>query len=176
MFDIKNSRDFLEKFYEDYDDFQNNRQSARLAINAALTAYHLAEWVWGDWLKKDHVTWAKLNIRDEETFIKWLDEACFYFPVMQRIANGSKHFIRKDQATTLKSGGYGQGGYGVGGYGEASLQIEVASRFDEADKTWLDAQILIEDVLIFWRNFFRDHSPYKSDMPRHGILLYDFKD
>jgi hypothetical protein len=47
VFDIKNSRDFLEKLYQDYKDFQNNRQSARLAINDALTAYHFAEWVWG---------------------------------------------------------------------------------------------------------------------------------
>jgi hypothetical protein len=48
VFDIKNSRDFLEKLYQDYADFDNNRQSTRLAINSALTAYHLAEWVWGE--------------------------------------------------------------------------------------------------------------------------------
>jgi hypothetical protein len=41
---------------------------------------------------------------------------------MQRIANGSKHFIKKEAEGTLKSGGYGEGGYGVGGYGVGSLQ------------------------------------------------------
>ncbi|MCC8954394.1 hypothetical protein H8B02_13325 [Bradyrhizobium sp. Pear77] len=174
MFDIKNSKDFLEKLYEDYADYESNRKSARLAINAALTSYHLAEWVWGDWLKTDYATWRKLGIRDEDTFKAWLDKECFYFPVMQRIANGSKHFVRSEQKSTLKSGGYGEGGYGAGGYGEASLQIEVINA--DGDSVWLDAQGLIEDVLIFWREFFKEYSPYKDDMPRHGHLMYDFKD
>jgi len=102
VFDIKNSRDFLEKLYQDYADFDNNRQSTRLAINSALTAYHLAEWVWGDWLKTDYATWKVLGIRDEDTFKAWLDKNCFFFSVMQRIANGSKHFVRSERKASLK--------------------------------------------------------------------------
>jgi hypothetical protein len=83
---------------------------------------------------------------------------------MQRIANGSKHFVRSEQKASLKSGGYGEGGYGVGGYGTASLQIEVMDA--AGDSTRLDAQGLIEDVLIFWREFFKKHSPYKDNMPK----------
>jgi hypothetical protein len=41
----------------------------------------------GHWLKTDHATWRQLKIRDEEGFKKWLDEACYYFPVMQRISD-----------------------------------------------------------------------------------------
>lgn len=88
-----------------------------------------------------------LGIGDEDTFKAWLDKNCFYVPVMQRIANGSKHFVRSEQKASLKSGGYGEGGYGVGGYGTASLQIEVMDA--AGDSTRLDAQGLIEDVLIF---------------------------
>jgi hypothetical protein len=173
MFNIQNSRDFLEKLYEDYDDLSNNRDSARLAINAALTAYHLAEWVWGDWLKTDYQSWRNLGIRDEESFKAWLDGACFYFPVMQRIANGSKHFIKKAAQGTLKSGSYGEGAYGVGGYGIASLQIEIENA--NGDMFWIEAPLLIEDVVIFWKNFFLENSPYKDDMPQHGYLT-EFKD
>jgi hypothetical protein len=36
VFDIKNSRDFLEKLYQEYADFDKNRQSTRLAITGRL--------------------------------------------------------------------------------------------------------------------------------------------
>jgi hypothetical protein len=95
MFDIKNSRDFLEKLFQDYDDLSNNRDSARLAINAALTAYHLAEWVWGDWLQTDYETWRKIgDVRDEASFKAWLDKNCFYFPVCSGLPT--------DQSTSSK--------------------------------------------------------------------------
>ena len=65
---------------------------------------------------------------------------------MQRIANGSKHFIKKETQGTLKSGGYGEGAYGVGLYGMGSLQIDVG---DVGDPFWIEAPIPIEDVVIF---------------------------
>lgn len=169
MFDIKNSRDFLAKLYEDYDELAKKRDSVRLAINAALTAYHLAEWVWGDWLKTDYATWRALGIRDEEGFMAWLDAQPTFFADMQRIANGSKHFIRQVSQSTQRSAGYGQGGFGVGGYGVPSLQIEIETKWD-GNKRWIEAPILIENMVIFWRDFFLKYSPYKSDMPQHGHL------
>jgi hypothetical protein len=53
MFDIKTSRDFYEKLLDDYYDFQQDESSARLAINCAITAYHMHEWVWGDYSVDD---------------------------------------------------------------------------------------------------------------------------
>jgi hypothetical protein len=172
MFDIRNSRDFLEKLFQDYEDLSNEPDSARLAINAAITAYHLAEWVWGDWLKTDFETWRRLSIRDEVSFKAWIDKNCFYFPVMQRITNGSKHFIKKEAENTLKSGGWGEGAYGVGPYGKGSLQVDVG---DDGDPYWIEASVLIEDVVIFWKDFFLECSPYKDNMPQHGHLT-EFKD
>jgi hypothetical protein len=52
MFDILNSREFYNKIIEDFQEFDREQSSARLAINCALSAYHLTEWVWGDWLKE----------------------------------------------------------------------------------------------------------------------------
>ena len=51
MFDIITSRDFLEKLEGDFADFSEAPHSTRLALNCAMTAYHLHEWVWGEWLK-----------------------------------------------------------------------------------------------------------------------------
>jgi hypothetical protein len=47
MFDIITSRDFLAKLEADWDDFMKEPHSARLALNCAITAFHLHEWVIG---------------------------------------------------------------------------------------------------------------------------------
>jgi putative phosphoesterase len=39
---------------EDYDDFVEQSGSPRHAINCMLSAYHMAEWIWGDWLQTDY--------------------------------------------------------------------------------------------------------------------------
>jgi hypothetical protein len=46
MFGMTTSRDFLWKLEADFDDFMKEPRSARLAVNCALTAYHLHDWVW----------------------------------------------------------------------------------------------------------------------------------
>jgi len=61
MFDIITSRDFLAKLEADYTDFKAQPDSARHALNRIITAYHLHEWIWGDWLKTDYATWKKLS-------------------------------------------------------------------------------------------------------------------
>jgi len=44
-------RAYLAKLEADFADFMKERGSERLALNCAVTAYHLHEWVWHDWLK-----------------------------------------------------------------------------------------------------------------------------
>jgi len=47
----------------------------RHAINCMLSAYHMAEWIWGDWLQTDYATWKALGIRDRESFLAWVDKS-----------------------------------------------------------------------------------------------------
>ena len=53
IFEIKTAEDFLKKFIADYEDFKNNPESTRHALNAIMTGYHLHEWVWGDKVKNN---------------------------------------------------------------------------------------------------------------------------
>jgi hypothetical protein len=46
MFDINNSKDFYAKLVADFDDYMQNLDSARHAVNCAITAYHVHDWVW----------------------------------------------------------------------------------------------------------------------------------
>ena len=100
MFDIITCRDFHAKLKADFDDFAKEEDSTRLALNCAITAYHLHEWVWGDWLKTDYGVWKELGIRDKESFIARLERECLGFNTLQDLANGAKHFVRQQDFGT----------------------------------------------------------------------------
>jgi hypothetical protein len=94
MFDIKTVDDFYAVLVADFDDFMDEPASARRALHCVITDYHLHEWVWGDWLKRDIETRKALGIRNKESFLAWIDRACVWFASVQNLANGTKHFIR----------------------------------------------------------------------------------
>ena len=94
MFDITTCRDFYRKLKADSEDFAKEQDSGRLALNCIITAYHLHEWVWGDWLKTDYAAWKQLGIKDKDSFVAWIERECPAFTTVQDLANGAKHFIR----------------------------------------------------------------------------------
>src|SRR6516164_927661 len=104
MFDITTSRDFLGKLKADFEDFTREPHSARLALNCAITAYHLHEWVWGDWLQGDYSIWRELGIRDLETFRDWINGACPWFETVRELSGGAKHFASTDTFKTERLG------------------------------------------------------------------------
>jgi hypothetical protein len=157
MFDIVTCRDFLAKLNADFDDFLKQQDSARLALNCIVTAYHLHEWVWGDCLKTDHAVWKQLGIRDRETFIAWTERECPGFKTIQDLANGAKHFIRKQDVQTRHVGGFGMGPYGVGPYGASYLLIDYGA--DAGAERWKTARELLECAVTFWNGFFDKHCP-----------------
>lgn len=156
MFDIRTAADFYGKMIEDYDDFAENSSSSRHAINCATSLYHLAEWVWGDWLKDDHATWAKLGgVRDLKSFKAWVDKQEPWYAVVMDIANGSKHFV-SEKRRTKSSGTYVEDGYVEPGYFERCLEVEIEAR---GQRQWIEAIIVLEKVAMFWEEFFRKHRP-----------------
>lgn len=171
MFDIKNSRDFFGKLQDEFAEFQRDQSSARVAVNCAITAYHMHEWVWGDWLKSDYKTWTKLGIRDKGTFLAWIDDNEPFFPVVQEIANGSKHFDRKVSQQTQVNGAFDSGAFDQAAFDTTRLEIEV----DVADgqKRWILATTLFENIVLFWRDFFHENGPY-TDLPESRAHLTEF--
>ncbi|WP_296346363.1 hypothetical protein [Reyranella sp.] len=172
MFNIKTSRDFYKKLLEDFADLQDNPTSARIAINCSITAYHMHEWIWGDWLKSDHGTWRILGIRDKVTFINWLDSSAPYFQLMQDICNGSKHFDRRTSQQTKVAGAFDSAAFDRSAFDTQRLEIEVQQ--DDL-KAWIAAEIVIESVVQFWRDFLLKHSPFKDNMPTARVHFTDFK-
>jgi hypothetical protein len=157
MFDITNSLGFYKKLLEDVADLQEHPDSARLAVNCAVTAYHLHEWVWGDWLKTDHAAWKKLGIRDKKGFLDWLDAHAPWFQTVQMLANGSKHFMRQASQQTRRTGSFDLAAFDNDAFDVTRLEIEI----EGADaKKWIKAEIFFEEIARFWRDFFREYGPH----------------
>jgi len=157
MFEIKTSQDFYAMLVANYDDYMESPDSGRLALNCAITAYHLHEWVWGDWLKTDYAVQKALGIRDRDSFLAWIDRACRWFRAVQDLANGTKHFARDSGFETSRVTGYDTGPYGIGPYGRGYLLIDYGEGAGEHQ--FQPAAHLLEVVVRFWRDFFRADRP-----------------
>jgi hypothetical protein len=172
MFDINNSRDFYVKLLADFDDFMERQDSARHAMNCAITAHHMHDWVWNDYLKNDESTRKRMGIpRDKNDFTRWISAHSVWFGLVQEISNGSKHFGRRSSFETRRVTGYGMGGYGVGPYGHSYLEVDHGECAGE--HRFMTVADLLEVVVRFWRDFLRDYSPYRSGLPRGKTKLMD---
>jgi hypothetical protein len=172
MFDLENSRDFYAKLLADFDDFMENTDSPRHAMNCAITAHHMHDWVWNDYLKNDEVTRTQMGIaKDKKHFVRWIGDHSIWFGMVQEISNGSKHFGRRASFDTLRVGGYGMGPYGRGPYGRPYLVIDNGEGAGE--HRFMMIPMLLEVVVRFWRDFFRTCSPYRDDLPKGKTKLMD---
>jgi hypothetical protein len=151
MFDIITSQDFLSKLEAEYADFKAQPDSTRHAVNCIMTAYHLHEWVWGDWLKTDYEAWQEIGgIRDKDSFKVRLAELWPGLVIAEELTNGTKHFA-KGSVETGRIAGYGSGPYNVGPYGRPYLLIDYGSGCVPRYQT---AEQLIDAAVTFWRGFF----------------------
>ncbi len=83
-FDIKTPYDFFEKLKEEFSDLEQNPLSSRYAINCAMNAWHLVDWVYWNYFKLEYprVGVFRDNVRSQ----------CFSLEIMQDVSNGSKHY------------------------------------------------------------------------------------
>ncbi|MGT2437805.1 hypothetical protein ACU4GH_20530 [Bradyrhizobium betae] len=168
MFDINNASDFYQKLLEDFDDFMDRLHSARHAMNCAIAAHHMADWVWGDFVKSDAALKARLGVKDKAEFMAWIDSKTIWYQVVQSISNGSKHFIRENAKVTQTVEGWGEGGWGPGPFGMPHLAIELSPT---APKN-MEVSMLLEVVIRFWRDFLTQYGPY-NPLPKGKTKLSD---
>ena len=133
--------------------------SARHAINCAVTAYHMHEWVWGDWLKKDFETLRKLAMA---SFLSWIDANEPFFRTIQAVANGSKHFDRLAIERTRVARTVDAATFDRDAFDAARLEVQIDAAGDGS--THLLAEVLLNNLVVFWCNFLTEYGPYK-DLP-----------
>ena len=159
-FAIHSEADLFEKLRQEFEDLKRTPDSSRHAINFAMTAWHLTDWMWGLRLKKaDYAERKQLVgavVRSLDKFRAYVTTRCPELGIMQRICNGSKH-LKSDRggiADTFRAGHIGiKIGEGAGATitkGEACLWVT-----DQQGETYAFAD-LAEKVLLFWESIIRE--------------------
>jgi hypothetical protein len=83
-FEIKNSKDFLDKLKKDFKDYLDSNNYSRMAINCAMTSWHLTEWIYHEY---------NFNKKfKKNNYQKHIKKLCPSLQIMHDISNGSKHY------------------------------------------------------------------------------------
>ena len=170
LFEPLSCRDFYAMLVADFDDFMAEPHSARRAWHCAITAYHLHEWVWGDWLKGNEAARATFQVNSSIEFLQWIERHCVWFWFVQQLTNGAKHFVRRPASQPILVGTpHGEGTFGMGPYGKGYLIVDLGE--DAGDERFTPAARFLEVVVRFWRDFFRAYMP-DPDLPvsRHHAM------
>ena len=148
IFEIKTAEHFLKIFMENCEDFKNDPESTRHAINAIITGYHLHEWVWGDKIKTNFLLMKKLRLKNKKIggFIDWIIGECPEFEMARTIPNGSKHF-------DLSESGKQEGAFSR----DFSTEFDVSYLYVCDEKgTRVTADELIKNLVKFWERVFKE--------------------
>jgi hypothetical protein len=105
-FDIKDSIDFFKKLTEDHADFLKDKTSSRIALNCAMTAWHLTEWVYNEFITQLSIQFTSLVEFQNE-----MKKNCQSLQIMHDLTNGSKHYVLKRHIPIIKDTALHRGSY-----------------------------------------------------------------
>jgi hypothetical protein len=153
-FDISSPEHFLAKLKEEQLALEHDLSSARHAINAALTAWHLTDWVWVHYLKSQERIRMRFGPdgRDLDAFKQYLRARCPALSTMHAVCTGSKHVHsgKSDVSTTVRhSGGFSSGfskGFDIS-------RLKVVKH--DGSTHWFDLEL--REVVTFWESLFNEH-------------------
>ena len=179
MFDLVTSHDFYAMLVADFDDYMAEPYSARRAVHCAISASHLAEWVWHDQIAANQDLQSKLGVKTEREFLEWINHATVWYGMVRELANGTKHFRHKQSFETIRvmaapfafdqlTAGFDEGAWDgplryvessmpVGQDGKGYLLLDLGE--DAGEHRWMPAAHLLEVVVRLWRDFFRMFCP-----------------
>ena len=87
-YDIKNSFDFFKKLLDEREDLLKNPTSARFAINCAITAWQLHDWVYSERYNYSFMS----QFKSKSDFRKYLYSKEIVFRTIHDLADGAKHY------------------------------------------------------------------------------------
>ena len=179
MFDLVTSHDFYAMLVADFDYYMAEPYSVRRAVHCAITASHLADWVWHDQIADKPELQSKLRVTTQKEFLEWVNRASVWYGMVREIANGTKHFRHKQSFETVRvmaaplafdqsTAGFDKGAWDgpiryvqssmpVGLDGKGYLLIDYGE--DAGEHRWMPVAHLLEVVVRLWRDFFRIYCP-----------------
>jgi len=141
-FDIKTSEDFFKKLQEDYKEFCIDKTSSRVALNCAMTAWHLTEWIYNEYNSQLISNYSTLT-----AFQIDIKRQCPSLQIMHDIANGTKHYLLTRHRPIIKDTTLHQGAFSSDfsrDFDISTLDIEL----NDGTKIYFEDEI--ETSINFW--------------------------
>jgi len=145
-FAINTARDFYDKLLEDYKAYIEDPTSSGLAINVALPAWHLSEWLYWENIASLITTYPSDTIYQ----LDLRTNLCPDLEIMRSIANGSKHCVppgsnQRVQGTSMHIGDFSR---------EFSREFDTTCLLINLDDgTEVDFEDVLENVMNFWKSY-----------------------
>ena len=153
-FDISTPQEFFSKLKQEQQSLEADLTSSRHAINAAMTSWHLIEWVWVLAVKGKPQVQKRIGEHSKncKMFRKFLLTQCPQLESMQCICEGSKHLgtSGKIVSNTSVHGGAFSNGFSKG-FDISRLQIK------KDNGSVVDFDNELKSVVDFWEQFFKSY-------------------
>ena len=144
-FDIKNSADFLNKLLEDYRDFCKDKLSSRIALNCAMTAWHITDWTYNEFNEQLTRQFKTLGSYQQK-----LKDQCSSLQVMHDLANGTKHFKLTKHQPVIKGTSLHKGSFS----NDFSRDFDISTlEIELKDGTKIYFEDEIENTVKFWKEY-----------------------
>ena len=157
-FDIRSPSDFLQKLRDEQADFiKSHCLDARHALNAVMTAYHLHEWVWGGFAKRDytlHRSWSLRRAHVDE-FKRYLFGKCPALEEAEALTNSTKHFRTDRNVVPLPTGKH-EGAFQRDAFQDDAF--DVSYLWVERGGKRQRVEEFIQELVEFWESFFKEHN------------------
>lgn len=144
-FDIRNSSDFFKKLLEDYNEFKKDDTSSRVALNCAMTGWHLIDWVYFEFMTTKYSSLIE--------FQKELKCQCPGLQILQDITHSTKHHTLTRHNPSIKTTNLHKGDFGK----DFSRDFDISSlEIIKKDGTKLYFDKEMEKVIDFWNVYFEE--------------------
>ena len=145
-FDIASSKDFYYKLIADYNDYKSDSTSSRLAINCAMTAWHL-----GEWLYKEFMPLLNNTFSDNKIYMAHLENIeCTALEIMHRITNGSKHCSMAGRTHSVQGTKKHVGDFS-NDFSKEFDQTALLVKMDDGTEVWFEDEL--DAVVAFWQDY-----------------------
>ena len=147
-FDINNVHKFFINLQEDYEEYIKEDTSSKKALRVAMGSWHLNHWIYEEF--KELID---SKFENNNNFQSYLRQECKEFSIMQKICNGSKHYVLqrnndgndKIESTELHNGAFSD--EFSRGFDISCLKIKLK------DGTIIYFEDIAKKVMDFWSNF-----------------------
>ena len=164
-FEITDSKLFLQKLLEEYNDFDKEYLNPRYALNCALNSWHLTDWTYQEFFKDDSrfqdstekTESGSFKITGLTKYQNLLIEICEELKYMRLISNGAKHCVlnkKVTQKTGTKIGDYMNGDFNRFDYDTTRFVIEN----ENGEKIGFERALL--KTIEFWKSFIDNPKSY----------------